>query len=90
MKIDSVSSMGYSPVSQSRGPVNTPKATAPQQKAAADPAASPSHNGLTGAERAFFAKLFPESSKQIHAHSIYSPNGVHSSVEPGQIINRKV
>ena len=90
MKIDSISGMGYSPVSQSRGPVNTQKAAAPEQKAAAGPAAAASHNGLTGAERAFFAKLFPESSLQIHAHSVYSPNGVHSSVEPGQIINRKV
>ncbi len=90
MKIDSISNMGYSPISQSRGAANTPKAAAPQQKAAAGPAASPSHTGLTGAERAFFAKLFPESSLQIHAHSIYSPHGVQSSIEPGQIINRKV
>lgn len=89
MKIDSISSTTYSPVSQ-RGPANTPKTAAPEHKAPATSGASLSSNGLTGAERAFFAKLFPESSLQINTHSTYSQNGVQSSVQLGQIINRKV
>ena len=49
------------------------------------------HNGLSSAERAFFAKLFPDASSRINAHSTtYSPGGVQSPVELGQIINRKV
>lgn len=82
MKIGSVSNMGYPSVSQT--------GSARTSKSPASAGAVSSHGGLTSAERAFFAKLFPESSSQIHAHSTYSPNGVHSLVEPGQIINRKV
>ena len=92
MKIDSVSNLGLSPISQ-REPAKASKAAAPEQKtqsAGAAGGAALSHNGLTTAERAFFAKLFPDSSSQINSHSTYSPNGVRSSVEPGQIINRKV
>ena len=89
MKIDSISNVGFSPIAQ-REPA---KAAAPEQKAQAARGAggaSSAHNGLTSAERAFFAKLFPDSSSQINSHSTYSPKGIHSSVEPGQIINRKV
>lgn len=89
MKIGSVSNMGYAPISQ-RGPAKSTKLAAPAQKTQTPAAGPQKHAGLTTAERAFFAKLFPESSSQIHAHSTYSPNGVHSSIEPGQIINRKV
>ncbi len=89
MKVGSISSMGYSPVSQ-KEPAKSPKLAAPEPKSQATAGTSVSHGGLTNAERAFFAKLFPESSSQIHAHSTYSPTGIHASVEPGQIINRKV
>lgn len=89
MKIDSISNMSYSPISQ-QGSTRTSKTAAPEQNSQANAKVSSSHSGLTNAERAFFAKLFPESSSQIHTHSTYSPSGVHSTVEPGQIINRKV
>jgi hypothetical protein len=49
-----------------------------------------STTGLTSAERAFFAKLFPNAASEINSHVTYSPVGVNSSVELGQIINRKV
>ena len=89
MKVGSISSMGFSPVSQ-REPAKSSRVAAPEQKSQSTAGVSLSHGGLTNAERAFFAKLFPESSSQIHAHSTYSPNGIHSSMEPGKIINRKV
>jgi hypothetical protein len=89
MKIDSISNSGFSPVSQS-SQARAAKVAAPEQKSQAAGGAALSHNGLTSAEHAFFAKLFPEISSQKNAHATYSPNGVHSSVETGQIINRKV
>jgi hypothetical protein len=92
MKIDSVSNLGFTPVSQME-PAKSSKAAAPEQKtqaAGGTGSAAVAHNGLTSAERAFFAKLFPDSSAQIKSHATYSPNGIRSSVEPGQIINRKV
>ncbi|MGO9481928.1 MAG: hypothetical protein ACLP05_09135 [Candidatus Kryptoniota bacterium] len=46
--------------------------------------------GLTSAERAYFAKLFPDSLSQISSHNTYSPTGLNSSLELGQMINRKV
>lgn len=89
MKIDSISNIGYSPVSQ-KEPSRAQKMSGNDQMTQISSGAPSTHNGLTSAERAFFAQLFPESSLQIHAHSTYSPSGVHSSVAPGQIINRKV
>ncbi len=89
MKIDSVSGMNFSPVSM-REHQGVSKAAAPEQKMQAAPNTSVSHNGLTTAERAFFAKLFPDLSQQAGTSSTYSPSGIRSSVEPGQIINRKV
>jgi len=49
-----------------------------------------STTGLTNAERAYFAKLFPDSVSQINSHKTYSPSGINSSIDLGQIINRKV
>ena len=89
MKVDSVSNIGYSPVFQ-REPAKVQKMPGNEQKSQIPAGAPSAHNGLTSAERAFFAQLFPESSSQIHAHSTYSPSGIQSSVAPGQIINRKV
>ncbi|HUI29746.1 MAG TPA: hypothetical protein VLX91_05980 [Candidatus Acidoferrales bacterium] len=50
---------------------------------------APPENGLTGAERAYFAGLFPGSVLQINTHKTYSPTGISAMVEPGQIVNRK-
>ncbi len=48
------------------------------------------HEGLSHAERAFFAKLFPDASSRINSHSTsYSAGGPRPTVELGQIINRK-
>lgn len=88
MKVDSISNLGYSPISQ-REPAKTSKISAPEQKLHASAGTTSTQNGLTSAERAFFAKLFPDSSSQINSHTTYSPNGIHSSVELGQIVNRK-
>ncbi len=96
MKIDSISNLTYSPNIAHREPIGGAKNTAPEQKPQEAASAVSHHNGLTSAERAFFAKLFPDSSSQISSHlpvnidKTYSPNGIHSSVELGQIINRKV
>lgn len=46
--------------------------------------------GLTNAERAMFANLFPDHVKLINGYNSYNAKGVKFDVEPGQLINRKV
>ena len=54
-------------------------------------ASSPSPSGgLTSAERAYFAKLFPDLTRQISSQRTYSQGGANSSMDLGQIINTKV
>ncbi len=89
MKVNSVSNFGYSPISPKESGMSA-KAAPHQEKGATVGAAPQNHNGLTSAERAFFAKLFPDASSQINSHKTYSAKGVHSVVEPGQLVNRKV
>lgn len=90
MKVDSISNLTYTPNIAQRESVGIARNTAPEQKLQEPTNAVSPHNGLTSAERAFFERLFPEASTQIASHKTYSPNGMRSSVEPGQIVNRKV
>lgn len=87
MKIDSVSNLSYVQNVMSNG--RTPNARPVLQDQNLKTQAPTSESGLTGAERAFFAKLFPGSSVQITSHKTYSPAGFKTSVELGQIVNRK-
>ncbi len=105
MKVDMVSSLAPGSISPNKG-VGSPRASHVQQTGGSDPVGVSAsganvqtkptgtvsgHGGLTNAERAFFAKLFPDSKSQINAHATtYSPGGNRSPVELGQIINRKV
>ncbi|MCL5268219.1 MAG: hypothetical protein M1469_08975 [Bacteroidetes bacterium] len=90
MKVGSISSnISYvSAVSGKGSAAGAKEASAPQKSQGQSAGVSP-HTGLTSAERAFFAKLFPDSISQINSHKTYSPNGIKASIEPGQIINRK-
>ncbi len=97
MKVDSISSYSYAPEIAKKGSAPAMKeASTPQKLQGPSSSNAPGngsiapHNGLTSAERAFFAQLFPNSTSQISSHKTYSPNGLKASVEPGQIINRKV
>ncbi len=91
MKVGSISgNISYaSQVSRKQSAAGGNQTAAPQ-KASGQTAGVSSHTGLTSAERAFFARLFPDSVSQINSHKTYSPSGIQNSVEPGQIINRKV
>jgi len=87
MRIDSISNFAYA-----ENVVNTGR-TATMQEASQgksqQPPIAPPENGLTGAERAFFAKLFPGSVHQMAVRETYSPAGMNPQVDLGQIINRK-
>jgi hypothetical protein len=87
MKVDSISRLTYM-----QGMMQTSRAANPDhatQTKGHQPEVAPPDNGLTGAERAFFSKLFPGSAQQIGAHKTYTPMGFNAPVELGQIINRK-
>ena len=73
-------------------------APAQSKKAAESPAAPPAParakekgNGeiLTGEEREFFAKLFPDAAGSIQSHAIYTSKGKKPSTLPGTLIDRK-
>ncbi len=87
MKIDSISNLTYMP-----GLANAGRAAGIQQplpNKSYPTEVAPPDNGLTGAERAFFSRLFPGSAHQIGAHNTYTPTGFSTPVELGQIVNRK-
>ncbi|MFZ1081937.1 MAG: hypothetical protein WAO19_08425 [Candidatus Kryptoniota bacterium] len=97
MKIDSLSSLSYAQsISQVGNPargsnqISKPNAASQQQEAQSLASGASSTTGLSNAERAYFAQLFPDSLSQINSHGTYSTAGVNSYVELGQIINRKV
>jgi len=87
MRIDSISNSTYTQAIASHGRSANNSQVFPSKAQQVEIA--PPESGLTGPERAFFAKLFPGSVHQISAHMTYSPTGVNASVEIGQIINRK-
>lgn len=90
MKVGSISSgMSFTAGVSAKGSAAGAKEIAAPQKSQGQSTGISSHTGLTSAERAFFAKLFPDSISQISSHKTYSPNGIKASIEPGQIINRK-
>ncbi len=90
MKVDSISNFTYTPgVAQERQAGNA-RPLSQEQKTKVSAEKVPSKSGLTGDEREFFAKLFPDSVAQIALHKTYSPTGVSAPAEKGQIINRKV
>jgi len=91
MKIDSISNLTtYSPGMAQRNQASNAKAVPQEQKAQASSTGGVSSgNGLTSAERQYFAKLFPDSSGQISSHKTYSPTGMNAPTQLGQIINRK-
>jgi len=85
MKVDSISSSSYAQTM-----MNTSRAASVQRTVQAKNYQTElPENGLTGAERAFFTKLFPGSAQQIGTHKTYTPSGFNAPVELGQIINRK-
>jgi hypothetical protein len=97
MKIDSLSNIGYAPAAVQRSSAAGSKASAQSAESVDTARENNLRGGLTSAERAYFASLFPSSSEQINAHNpaglrgeAYSARGIHASVETGQIINRKV
>ena len=97
MKVDSLSNIGYTPAAIQRNPAAGSVSGAQAARTADSAKANGINGGLTSAERAYFASLFPSSSEQINSHSpggsvgeTYSPRGLRSSVETGQIVNRKV
>lgn len=90
MKIDSISNLTYTPSVVQERQVGNARSTSQEQKTQGPTKNVPSGNGLTSAERTFFAKLFPDSVMQITLHKTYSPAGVNAPAEKGQIINRKV
>jgi hypothetical protein len=87
MRIDSVTNFAYTENVASTGRTAAVH-EAPQNKTQQTPIAPP-EDGLTGAERAFFAKLFPGSVHQIGPRETYTPVGMNAQVELGQIVNRK-
>jgi len=87
MRIDSISQLGYSQNVASVGRLTKTQQVSQNKNQQAEVA--PPDNGLTGAERAFFAKLFPGSVLQISTHKTYSLSGLNATVELGQIVNRK-
>jgi len=87
MKIDSVSNMAYTQDISGRSPAAG--AHQASQFKSEQPEIAPADNGLTGAEKAFFAKLFPGSVGQVNAQRTYSPVGINPKVDLGQIVNRK-
>ena len=87
MKIDSISNLAYfQNVMNTAHTANTRQVSHDQ---ILKTEATTIDNGLTGAERAYFAQLFPGSTGQISSHKTYSPAGINAPVELGQIINRK-
>lgn len=47
---------------------------------------------ITGAERKFFVNMFPESSKQLMTHEVFTRNGriQSSAIEKGTLIDGKI
>jgi hypothetical protein len=86
VRIDSISNLAYTQTTANTGHAAGARQASQSRSQQID---MPPEKGLTGAERAFFAKLFPGSGSQISAHKTYSPAGMSSTVELGQIVNRK-
>ncbi len=89
MKIDSISNPGYTQEIGSSGRGANVRQVAQNQNQRTQMNTVSPDNGLSGAERAFFAKLFPGSSVQSNPPKTYSATGFNASVNLGQIVNRK-
>ena len=86
MRIDSIPNLAYTQTTLNTGHT---AGTRQASQSRSQQTEMPPEKGLTGAEKAFFAKLFPGSGAQISAHKTYSPAGMNSTVELGQLVNRK-
>ena len=87
MKIDSISSSTYTSNAANSGRTANVKSVSGKDIGKGGHLSS--QTGLTIAEQAYFAKLFPGAATQSNSQKTYSPSGVSQLVELGQIVNRK-